>query len=64
MVLYLCFTFCIFDRLILEEYVSQVEGGSHLFQSCLCAMRDDLPFVTREMHPSCESLIVINGPSL
>jgi hypothetical protein len=26
-VLYLCYRFHIFDRFILEEYVSQVEGG-------------------------------------
>ncbi len=32
---YLCSRFYIFDRPILEEYVSQVEGGPHLFQSCL-----------------------------
>jgi hypothetical protein len=28
--LYLCSRFCIFDKLVLEEYVSQVEGGPHL----------------------------------
>jgi hypothetical protein len=33
---YLCFRFCIFDRPVLEEYISQVEGGPHLLQSCLC----------------------------
>jgi len=27
MALYLCFRFCIFDRPILEDYVSQVEEG-------------------------------------
>jgi len=32
---YLCFRFHIFDRPILEKYVSQVEGGLHLLQSCL-----------------------------
>jgi hypothetical protein len=31
---YLCSRFCILNRLVLEEYVSQVEGGPHLFQSC------------------------------
>jgi len=31
MVPYLCFRFCIFDRPILEEYVSQVDRGPHLF---------------------------------
>jgi hypothetical protein len=35
--LYLCFTFRIFNTLILEEYVFQVEGGPHLLQSCLHA---------------------------
>jgi hypothetical protein len=29
-VLYLCSRFCIFDKLVLEEYVSQVEGGPHV----------------------------------
>jgi hypothetical protein len=32
---YLCSRFCIFNRPILEEYVSQIEGGPHLFHSCL-----------------------------
>jgi hypothetical protein len=27
---YLCSRFCIFNRHVLEEYVSQVEGGPHL----------------------------------
>ncbi len=27
---YLCFKFRIFDGLVSEEYVSQVEGGPHL----------------------------------
>jgi hypothetical protein len=27
---YLCFRFRIFDTPVLEEYVSQVEGGPHL----------------------------------
>ncbi len=29
--LYLSSKFCVFDRLVLEEYVFQVEGGPHLF---------------------------------
>jgi len=29
--LYLCFRFCIFNRPILEEYVSQVEGAHTCF---------------------------------
>ncbi len=36
-VLYLCSMFRIFDRPILKEYIFQVEGGPHLFQSCLDA---------------------------
>jgi hypothetical protein len=35
--LYLCSKFRIFYKPILEEYVSQVEGDSHLLQSCICA---------------------------
>jgi hypothetical protein len=27
---YLCFRFCIFNKPVLEEYLSQVDGGSHL----------------------------------
>jgi len=61
---YLCFKFHIFNRLVLEEYVSQVEGGSHLFQSCLRVARYGLPFVSNEMHPFFESLVVIDAPSL
>jgi hypothetical protein len=29
-VLYLCYKFCMFDRPILEEYVSQIESDPHL----------------------------------
>jgi hypothetical protein len=49
---YLCFTFRIFYRPVLEKYVFQVEGGPHLFQSCLHLMRNDLPLALREMHIS------------
>jgi hypothetical protein len=35
--LYLYSRFHIFDRLVLKEYVFQVEGGPHLLKSCLCA---------------------------
>jgi hypothetical protein len=28
---YLCFRFHIFDIIVLEEYVFEVEGGPHLF---------------------------------
>jgi hypothetical protein len=41
--LYLCFKFCIFDKPILEKYVSQVKGGPHLLHSCLCVVQYDLP---------------------
>ncbi len=56
--------FHIFNKLILEEYVYQVEGGPHLFQSCFHAARDNLPLATKKIHPSFESLAVINAPSL
>jgi hypothetical protein len=62
--LYLCFKFCMFNRFILEEYVSQVEKAPHLFQSCFCAIRDSLPLAIKVMHPSFESLVVTNAPSL
>jgi hypothetical protein len=58
--LYLYSRFHIFDRPILEEYVSQVEGGSHLFYSCLHVAQDDILPTTREVHPFFESLIVTN----
>ncbi len=61
---YLCVRFHIFDRPILEEYVLQIEGGPHMFQSCLHATQDGLPHVARVMHPSFESLIVTGTPGL
>ncbi len=61
---YFYFRFCIFNKLVLEEYVSQVEGGPHLFLSCLHTTQNDLILATKEMHPSFESLVVINTPSL
>jgi hypothetical protein len=64
MALYLCSRFRIFNIPILEEYVSQVEGGPHLLQSCLCAMQDGLLLTTKEMHLSFKSLVVTNAPSL
>jgi hypothetical protein len=36
MALYLCYKFHIFDRPVLKKYVFKVNGGPHLFQSCLC----------------------------
>ncbi len=64
MAMYFYFKFRIFDKPVLEEYVFQIEGGPHLLQSCLHATRNGLPLAAREMHPSFESLIVINAPSL
>jgi hypothetical protein len=61
---YLCSRFLIFDRFVLEEYVSQVEGGSHLLQSCLHAVQNGFPPITKEMHLSFENLVVINALSL
>jgi hypothetical protein len=58
---YLCYKFHIFDRFILEEFVSQVEGGPHLFQSCLCVARNGLPPIAMEMHPSFEGLAITNA---
>jgi hypothetical protein len=57
--LYLCFRFHSFYRLVLEKYVSQVEGVPHLLQFCLHEVRDDLPPATKEIHPSFESLVII-----
>jgi hypothetical protein len=62
--LYLCSKFHIFDKPILEEYIFQVEGGPHLFQSCLDATYDSLPFATKNINPSFESLTIIDNPSL
>jgi hypothetical protein len=60
--LHLCFRFHIFDRLVLEEYVSQVEA--HLLQFCLGIAQDGLPFTIKDMHLSFENLAVTNAPSL
>jgi hypothetical protein len=35
-----------------------------LQSSCLCVMQDGLPLVAKVMHPSSESLIVVDTPSL
>jgi len=61
---YLCSRFRIFDRPILEEYVSQVEGGPHMLQSSLHATQNGLPLVVKEMHLSFESLAITNTPCL
>ncbi len=39
---YLCFRFCIFDRPILEEYVSHVEGTHTCFSHAY--MHDEMTF--------------------
>ncbi len=46
---YLCHRFHIFNRFVLEEYVSQIEKGPHLLQSCLRAVWNGLPLVAKEM---------------
>jgi hypothetical protein len=61
---YLCSRLRIFNRPILEEYFSQVEGGPHLSQSCLCVMQNGLPPASKEMHPSFENLASIGALSL
>jgi hypothetical protein len=63
MVLHLCSRFHIFDRPVLE-YVSLVEGGPHLLQSCLYATWDDFLPIIKKMHPSFENLAVINALGL
>jgi len=63
MVSYLCFRFHIFDRPVLE-YVSSIEGGPHLFQSCLCAAWHGFPPIVREMHLSFENLTLIDALGL
>ncbi len=62
--LYLCSKFRILDKLVLEVYVFQVEGGSHLLQSCFHATQNNLPLATRELHLFFESLAVIGTPGL
>ncbi len=64
MVPYLCFSFCILNKPILEEYVSQVEGGPHLCHSYLHVMRNGFPLTARDMHLSFESLIITNALGL
>jgi hypothetical protein len=38
--------------------------GAQMLQSCLRAAWNGLPLATREMHPSFESLVVVNTPGL
>jgi hypothetical protein len=61
---YLCSRFYIFNIFVLEEYVLKLEGGTHLLQSCLPAMQDDLLLTTKEMHPSLKSLAITNPLNL
>jgi hypothetical protein len=61
---YLCFKFSFFDKPILEEYVSQVEGGPHLLQSSLCVVRNGFFLVAKEMHPSFANLGNFDIPGL
>ncbi len=61
MVMYLCSRFHIFNRSILEEYVSI---DPHLLQSCLHVAHDNLLLITREIHLSFESLVVVDAPNL
>jgi len=62
--LYLCFKFGFFGKPILEEYVFQVEGGSHLLQSSLCVVRNGFFPVAKEMHPSFANLANFDIPGL
>ncbi len=64
MALYLCSGFCIFYILVLEKYVSQVEGGPHLLQSCLRVAQNGLPPTTKDMHLSFQSLVITSTPGL
>ncbi len=64
MVLCLYFKFRIFDKPVLEEYVSQVEGAPHLFQSCLRVVQNGVPPTVGDMHLLFESLAVISAPRL
>jgi hypothetical protein len=61
---YSCSRFLYFNIPVLEEYVSQVEGGPHLLQSCLRVVQDGLPFTTRDMHLSFENLVIIDATCL
>ncbi len=64
MALYLCFRCRIFDKLVVEGHISQVEKGPHLLQSCLCASQDGLAPTAREMHLCFESLAITHALGL
>ncbi len=42
----------------------KLKRGPHLLQSCFCEVRNNFPPIFRIMHPSFESLVVINTPTL
>jgi hypothetical protein len=62
MAMYLCFKFCIFDRPILEENVSQIEGAPLVSVIPTCSTKC-LPPGLSEMHPF-ESLAIISALDL
>ncbi len=64
MALYLCFRCCIFDRLVVEGYISQVERGPHLFQSCLRVKQIGLAPIAKEMHLCFEGLAITSALGL
>jgi hypothetical protein len=61
---YLCSKFRIFNKSILEEYVSQDEGGPHLLQSCLRVAWNSFPPVVKEMQFFLKTMVVIGILSL
>jgi hypothetical protein len=63
MALYLCFKFLIFDKLVLEEDVFQIEGSPLVSIIFTCCMKC-LPFGLSEMHPSFENLAIISTLNL
>ncbi len=63
-VLYLCFSFHIFNRFISKSMFFKLKGGPHIFQSCFHIVWDNLFFITRKMHLSFESLVVIDALGL
>jgi len=61
---YFRYRFRIFDRPLLKEYVFQIEGSPHLFQSCLHVVQDNFLPIATKINPSFESLVVTNTPCL
>ncbi len=62
MALYLCSRFCIFNRPILEEYVSQVEGAHICFDHVY--MQHEMACLLQLVHFSFESLVVTSALGL